>query len=764
MTSYHDRKHSPDQSSEPASAAAEKAPGRRPLTAEVTDAASPGPRAAARSSEAGSIRPAIQLRRAADGSAASHAGGRDASGVTSDARDHVDRAADSSGSPLPTDLRTHFESSLGKDLSGVRLHTGTASVAAAHAVGAKAYTVGQNVHFGKGHYDPVSHEGKLLLAHEVAHTVQQGSAASGRSPQFKLDVTQAGDALEVEADRAADSMVAGRPFDLSSTRATVARAPSNKETIDSGNEAYNESREDSGGVHHLELAYAGSRSQAQSILKQIKAGTESLRECQLDSPNADSGERIGANETAESAVDRYLQEAGTQDTMQGAFGPLAIECQADYARLMGMYRGARASLGITSTQDNLNETAALEMGSGKGKVDPKNKADVEKNTQKEFSQQQTPIDPAMAGRVNNLQSSIGDLAGEIRSEGRKVAKEGQTIKSSLDELNVAESFAELPPPEFQEDDDQEAFQAQVDNAKAQMKQVQAAIGVVVNVASTGLGSIGSKAGDFEVDNFTKVSLKGDAGDVEKLKEIQGLIDKNTGLIPTEQNNATSAGFTDGLADALTGCSKTVSSANAAITAITEAHTREYLATHMRNVDNKTKAAQNAATSMRKAKINQKLAEAKMRATVKELSTLIKGNTKGEGTADFSVALAFQSEATIYLSHVESAIAVGVKERDAAEKLNANVKQGSGEKKGSAGITNSSNSNAAMSFYSAYKTPTEAVHKGYVWGFTASQVVIKGNDQEAADKTMDGIVEQLKSDEKDVNGFIDELGKLTGIVY
>jgi hypothetical protein len=125
----------------------------------------------------------------------------------------VDRAADSSGSPLPTDLRTHFESSLGKDLSGVRLHTGTASVVAAHAVGAKAYTVGQDVHFGKGHYDPVSHEGKLLLAHEVAHTAQQEGASPRR--QNKLEVSSPGDAAEIEADKAATAMVSGEQASVS---------------------------------------------------------------------------------------------------------------------------------------------------------------------------------------------------------------------------------------------------------------------------------------------------------------------------------------------------------------------------------------------------------------------------------------------------------------------------------------------------------------------------------------------------------------------
>src|SRR5207244_448812 len=81
---------------------------------------------------------------------ASGAGAVDANGVAPHAAQAVDGAAGSSGSPLPSSLQQRFEGSLGADLSGVRVHTGGASAAAADAVSAKAYTVGQDVHFGAG--------------------------------------------------------------------------------------------------------------------------------------------------------------------------------------------------------------------------------------------------------------------------------------------------------------------------------------------------------------------------------------------------------------------------------------------------------------------------------------------------------------------------------------------------------------------------------------------------------------------------------------
>jgi hypothetical protein len=132
---------------------------------------------------------------------------RDANGVADGAEHAVAEASSSSSAPLPDTLMRKFESSLGADLSGVRVHTGDASARAADAVGAKAYTVGNNIHFGAGHYDPASTGGQHLLAHEVAHTVQQSGGA--RRMQFKLEVSSPGDGLEHEADRAADAMVSG---------------------------------------------------------------------------------------------------------------------------------------------------------------------------------------------------------------------------------------------------------------------------------------------------------------------------------------------------------------------------------------------------------------------------------------------------------------------------------------------------------------------------------------------------------------------------
>ena len=127
-------------------------------------------------------------------------------------------AAGGSGQALPASLRDRFEGSLGADLSAVRVHTDLASARAAQAAHAQAFTLGQDIHFSGGAYDPVSREGQSILAHEVAHTVQQANA--GGRP---CGMTEPGDAAELQADAAAPAMVAGQSARVSQQPAAIAR-------------------------------------------------------------------------------------------------------------------------------------------------------------------------------------------------------------------------------------------------------------------------------------------------------------------------------------------------------------------------------------------------------------------------------------------------------------------------------------------------------------------------------------------------------------
>lgn len=91
----------------------------------------------------------------------------------------VNEVVSSPGQPLDPIARGFMEPRLGHDFSRVRIHTDAKAAESAQAIGAVAYTVGQNVVFGAGQYAPGAAQGHRLLAHELTHVVQQTSQEGG---------------------------------------------------------------------------------------------------------------------------------------------------------------------------------------------------------------------------------------------------------------------------------------------------------------------------------------------------------------------------------------------------------------------------------------------------------------------------------------------------------------------------------------------------------------------------------------------------------
>lgn len=87
------------------------------------------------------------------------------------------------GQPLTESLRAQFEPRFGHDFSDVRLHTGSDAAEASQNIGAKAFTVGNDVAFGAAQYSPETGAGKTLLAHELTHVVQQKAGITGSTIQ-----------------------------------------------------------------------------------------------------------------------------------------------------------------------------------------------------------------------------------------------------------------------------------------------------------------------------------------------------------------------------------------------------------------------------------------------------------------------------------------------------------------------------------------------------------------------------------------------------
>jgi len=128
----------------------------------------------------------------------------------------------SPGVPLDGVTRERMETSFGHDFSGVRVHAGARAAESAQAVHARAYTVGSDIVFNQGAYDTRSSQGTHLLAHELAHVVQQQRGISRRAES----ISSPQDASETEADRAADRATSGREVgSLSGSASGLNRAP-----------------------------------------------------------------------------------------------------------------------------------------------------------------------------------------------------------------------------------------------------------------------------------------------------------------------------------------------------------------------------------------------------------------------------------------------------------------------------------------------------------------------------------------------------------
>jgi hypothetical protein len=102
-----------------------------------------------------------------------------------------------------------METRFGHDFARVRVHDGDVAARAAASVAARAFTVGSDVVLAPGMWSPETRSGRRLIAHELAHVVQQGSVRADAATGLR--VSSDTDPAEVEAERAAGVAVETSP-------------------------------------------------------------------------------------------------------------------------------------------------------------------------------------------------------------------------------------------------------------------------------------------------------------------------------------------------------------------------------------------------------------------------------------------------------------------------------------------------------------------------------------------------------------------------
>ena len=131
----------------------------------------------------------------------------------------------SPGHALDSKTQRDMSARFGHDFSSVRIHADSHAADAASAMGARAFAAGSDIVFGSGEFQPGSRETDRLLAHELTHVVQQERHGPGDPGR----VSDGMDASELEADRAAGDVAAGRSVTVTAAPGAAVAREENEE-------------------------------------------------------------------------------------------------------------------------------------------------------------------------------------------------------------------------------------------------------------------------------------------------------------------------------------------------------------------------------------------------------------------------------------------------------------------------------------------------------------------------------------------------------
>lgn len=415
----------------------------RKLARKPADGASGGAPPSTASSFGDAINAGIHVARAGDGA------------PSQGAEAAVARAAGSSGSALPATLQRKFEGSLGVDLSGVRVHTGDASAQATSAVSARAYALGQDIHFNAGQYDPSSPGGQHLIAHEVAHTVQQRGSSAG--PQFKLDVTSPGDHCETEADQAADAMVRGAPARVTGAPASLGRAIMRTPSTDLAHAADRGEAVEREAMQLAPPAIATVTNvrdvqQAQRVYDEIEhdlpllehgnnAGNSFLNEALGVGNAVVTEEQITSTEHTRNALSTYLASAGEQGRELGDFQRQYQQCIVDFARIQGMIEQVQAShpevMGAGSAAEaNIMGDQVVQAVSGRSV------AQMGERSRTLASSGRSPVFANHIDDYRERRADLGQIAGEIGQRQHEASAQCHAVLEAISNLQAGPTTRE----------------------------------------------------------------------------------------------------------------------------------------------------------------------------------------------------------------------------------------------------------------------------------------------------------------------------------
>jgi hypothetical protein len=127
----------------------------------------------------------------------------DGGNVVSNAVSSKIQATRGGGKPIDSSTKSFMESRFGADFDGVKIHTGDESAQLSRDLSARAFTIGRDIYFNNGQYQPDTGRGKHLLAHELTHVLQQKS--TGKTIQRDVESKSDSPKVAPKSDKISDA-------------------------------------------------------------------------------------------------------------------------------------------------------------------------------------------------------------------------------------------------------------------------------------------------------------------------------------------------------------------------------------------------------------------------------------------------------------------------------------------------------------------------------------------------------------------------------
>ena len=682
---------------------------------------------------------------------------RDDHGVVAGAGDQIDRAAGSSGSSLPDDLRERFESSLGADLSGVRVHTGAESQSAASAVGAKAYAVGNDIHFGAGQYNPSSSEGMFLIAHEVAHTVQQAGSTPMR--QDKLEVSVSADPLEADADRAAAAMVRGGHATVTSAGAggglVAYRTPNYDEINNAGddgaqNKGYDleQARGHGYGTGDTMPSMGSSniedRSQAIGMLNLVLSQNDAIAA-------STKTDRLAHNNTAATALRDYIRASADQNFAQSLFEPELEKVKIQFTRLETMFQTHFAQHCDTPSEKGTGVDLANEVVTAGTKTTAENASDVKRQLQ----QQGSSPDVTTNNEMQTIKADIQAMQVQLQSYGGALSGTSAAVITANKELRGAVN-AQGNPPELAETDDEKAAKTAVEGVKADLESAVQTVNTIGSIAKQGAAFV---PGGTEATQMVE-SVKTNFENGMKLADAA-----------TRQPGAPVAkvDLTTDVVKYFTNFDAKLAAANGRLAKVKADKYRQWARAAIDNVKTKGEALKSAYSAHQRVQDSLQALQVTLRAQTDKLVKLMPKAAPGQ--PDLGVALSLQNEAAVFTATADGAIAVAKRERDEAKRAKdakATAADGSEyEKNPGKYFHEMVAEKAGLKFWLCRRI--QGAEEGYgAYQFNERQIAFtktpknEMNTQEALDSNMDRCIQRIEGMKTKADTFAKRMAELTGI--